>query len=189
MYNYLIDANWTPCDPNNNVLNSAVCLPNPTGKAVLEGIHLAYPVIQAKDTYWQDFGVMVAIALFYKILFFIGVYAKTSRTAKFHPNSDYQPAVPTKSAPKLIVEDGTEVTDKAKVKQPAVPARTVPKLKVEDDIEVTDAPIVTQPREHAIVAQPRDHAVVAQPMEHAIAAQPQDHAIAAQPRDHVYVEL
>lgn len=99
MYNYLIDASWTSCDPNNNTLNSAICIPNPTGQAVLESISLSYPVIQAKDTYWQDVGTILALALFWKILYFVGVYVKTSRTAKFLPNSDYQPMVaPTTAA-------------------------------------------------------------------------------------------
>lgn len=91
MYNLLIDSTWVPCDPANNVANSAVCEPYPTGAKILEAIGLSFPVIQAEDTYWQDFGTIIALALVFKIAYVIGVYITTSRVSKFHPSSEYTP--------------------------------------------------------------------------------------------------
>lgn len=115
LYNYLIDTTWSQCDPNNNVDNSAICGP-PTGESVLEGIHLSYPVIEAKDTYVQDIAIVIAIALFYKFLYVVGVYVKTSKTTKFQPNSDYKPAARTTTA---AVIPGRPIDDETK-KAPAV---------------------------------------------------------------------
>ena len=97
MYNYLIDTTWSQCDPNNNVENSAVCVTPPTGENVLGSIHLAFPVIEAKDTYARDIGVLLALALFYKVVYIVGVYVKTSTTATIYPNSDFHATVPAAS--------------------------------------------------------------------------------------------
>ena len=91
MYNLLIDSTWVPCDPANNVSNSAVCEPYPTGAKILEAIGLSFPVIQAEDTYWQDFGTTIALALVFKIAYVIGVYLTTSKASKFHASSEYTP--------------------------------------------------------------------------------------------------
>ena len=107
MYTLLSDTTWSECDPENNVDNSPVCVAPPTGKNVLDGIGLSYPVVESNDTFWEDFGVMVAIGLFYRILYVIGVYVKSSQTAKVHPTEYYEKAMaskvedPVASAPSL----------------------------------------------------------------------------------------
>ena len=99
MYNLLIDTTWNFCDPANNVNQSPVCVPSTTGEAVLQGIGLSYPVIEATDTYWEDFGVMIAIAIAYKVLYIVGVYVKGSRTAKVHPNEYKAQPIDTAAKP------------------------------------------------------------------------------------------
>jgi ABC-2 type transporter len=89
MYNLLIDTEWTPCNPLENIKNSPICFPAPTGKLVLTALRVAYPVIEAEDTFAQDLAAMIAIALFFKALYIAGVYAKTSKTSKFVPNGEY----------------------------------------------------------------------------------------------------
>lgn len=128
MYAYLIDTTWNECDPSNNYENSAVCVTPPTGANVLGGIHLAYPVIEAKDTFADDIGVIIAVSLFFKFFYVIGVYVKTSKSAKIYPNSDYQKVAASNPAAdhrgrtnvprtvKYVLNDGEEVTDY----QPAV---------------------------------------------------------------------
>jgi hypothetical protein len=122
VYVYLIDTTWSECDPNNNYENSAVCVTPPSGKNVLGGIHLVYPVIEAKDTFAEDIGVIIVIALFYKIFYVVGVYVKTSKSAKTCPNSDYRmpvPSIPGAVSPsrtkgetvKYAQDEDEEVTD------------------------------------------------------------------------------
>jgi ABC-2 type transporter len=91
LYNLLIDTTWVPCDPTNNVLNSAVCEPSPTGAKILQAIGLSFPVIQAKDTFWQDFGTLIALAVVFKIAYVIGVYRSTSKVTTFHASAEYRP--------------------------------------------------------------------------------------------------
>jgi len=83
MYNVLIDSTWSPCDTPET---SPVCVSPPTGPNVLQGIGLSYPLIDVKDTYWEDLGIIVAIAIVYKLLYIAGVYLKSSRSAKVHGN-------------------------------------------------------------------------------------------------------
>jgi ABC-2 type transporter len=90
MYNWLSDATWVPCYPDDNPNDSPICQPNPTGASVLKAVSLSYPVIQAKDTYWQDFGTLIALALVFKVAYVVGVYMRTSRSAMIHPNSDFR---------------------------------------------------------------------------------------------------
>jgi len=84
-----------------------------TQHTVLGGIGLSYPLIEAKDTYWQDFGVMVAIAVFYKILYVVGVYVKSSRMAKVHPNKCNTSSNSDRAAPEAVE------TAPPKIKEPA----------------------------------------------------------------------
>jgi len=113
MFNLLIDTTWSECSPENNVQQSPVCVMPNTGESVLGGIGLSYPQIEAKDTYWQDFGVMVAIAVFYKILYIVGVYVKSSRTAKVHPNKCNTSSNSDCAAPEVVE------TAPPKIKEPA----------------------------------------------------------------------
>jgi ABC-2 type transporter len=94
MYNLLIDTEWIPCDPFNNIKNSAVCLPVTSGKYVLDALKVAYPLIESKDTFLEDLAALIAIALVFKAVYIAGVYIKTSKTAKFLPNSDYVASTP-----------------------------------------------------------------------------------------------
>lgn len=132
MYNLLIDTTWSECDPENNFQQSPVCVTPNTGEAVLGGIGLSYPLIEAKDTYWQDFGVMAAIAVFYKIIYVVGVYVKSARTAKVHPNEYNIP--PTTNRAVLEAGEGTPAPS---IKQPAFSttnsASTVKQHTPEDD--------------------------------------------------------
>jgi hypothetical protein len=91
LYNLLIDSKWEPCDPLNNISNSPVCELNPTGDNILRAIGLSYPVIEAKDTYWQDLATLVALAVAFKLAYVAGVYMSTSKASSFQPISAYRP--------------------------------------------------------------------------------------------------
>lgn len=99
MYNFLADVTFDDtCDPNNNVERSPVCVNSTEGVEVLEGIGKAYPVVEASDTYVEDLAVLVALAVFYKLLFFAGCYVKGSRVSKILPSHGYTQYLAEESA-------------------------------------------------------------------------------------------
>jgi hypothetical protein len=85
MYNFLENTTWSLCDPDDpaQVEASAVCVSPPTGKNVLGGLSLVYPVIDTDDTIWQDIGCLLAIAVVYKVIYVIGVVVKARKVTKF----------------------------------------------------------------------------------------------------------
>jgi len=115
MYNYLIDTTWNYCDAG-NPNQSPVCVQSTTGEAVLGGIGLSYPLITAEDNYWGDLGIMIAVAIAYKILYIAGVYIKGSKTAKVFPNEYQSPPVA-----KTAVAAGSAVRETAKEESAVVP--------------------------------------------------------------------
>jgi ABC-2 type transporter len=117
--NWLIDTTWVACDPDNNTSNSPVCEQYPIGENILPAIGLSYPVIQAKDTYWQDFGTLIALALVFKVAYIVGVYFRTSKTSSFHPNIDYRPTRPPTTAPTANTTEQT-INSVPKVPPPGV---------------------------------------------------------------------
>lgn len=121
MYNWLIDSTWVPCYPDDNTLNSPICQPNPTGASILEAIGLSYPVIQAEDTYWQDVGTLIALALVFKVAYVIGVYLKTSKSAMFLPNSDFRP-----SQVSGIAASSSKAAERPPVSSPAITRKSLP---------------------------------------------------------------
>lgn len=84
VYAIFIDADWSECDPAESE-NSPVCVQadggEVTGADVLDGLGKIYPLITSEKRYAQDFGILVAVAVFYKIMYVIGIYYKTSRVA------------------------------------------------------------------------------------------------------------
>lgn len=85
MQNTLIDTTWNVCDPLNNYEQSPVCVMSNTGAAVLEGIGLSYPLINSEDTYWKDFGILLAIAMAFKLMYVLGVFVKSGKVATIYP--------------------------------------------------------------------------------------------------------
>jgi hypothetical protein len=83
MYNFLHNTDFSSCDPSTNI-SSPVCVDPPTGPNVLTGIGLVYPVISNEDQVVKDIGILLAIAMFFKVWYFVGVAMKANRYAKIH---------------------------------------------------------------------------------------------------------
>jgi hypothetical protein len=83
MYNLFSSASFAPCDPATNT-QSAVCVNSTSGNDVLEGLSIIYPIIQNKDQVSQDIGIMIGIAMFFKILYLFGVLKKSMQFAEIH---------------------------------------------------------------------------------------------------------
>ena len=52
-----------------------------TTDEIFEELHTIYPLIENKDRVVGDIGILVAIACFYKILYIVAIYVKTSKVA------------------------------------------------------------------------------------------------------------
>ena len=62
---------------------SAVCVDSTNGLEVLAGLGRVIPLFQDTDQTVQDIGVLLAIGAFYKIMYIVGVFYKTSQVTKF----------------------------------------------------------------------------------------------------------
>ena len=84
-YNFLQYLTWEECtDPT----TSAVCVDPPTTENVLNRLSVIFgSLLSSEDTIVRDMCVLVVIAMFYKILYAIGVMLKCRRSAKIYPDS------------------------------------------------------------------------------------------------------
>jgi hypothetical protein len=62
---------------------SAVCVDSTNGIDVLAGLSRIVPLFSTKNQTAKDVGVLIAIGAFYKIVYIIGVFYKTSQSTKF----------------------------------------------------------------------------------------------------------
>jgi hypothetical protein len=110
MYNYLKDTTFDSCEPGTS---AGVCVQSTSGSDVLGGINLVstrkpqpnspcgsngckfslsslslpfkvYNVVENEDTISADIATLIGIAIFYKILYIIGVVYKSSRVTTIH---------------------------------------------------------------------------------------------------------
>jgi hypothetical protein len=79
-YILLHKADWEPCVPDPNTPNP-ICIPDGDPLKVLDSMSLVYSVIGSENTVARDMVVILAIGIFFKICFFIGVFYKTRRVA------------------------------------------------------------------------------------------------------------
>ena len=82
VYELFEPATFEPCDPLTS--NWPVCTPNTDGLSVLDSLSQSFPLFSTKDYTTLDTIVLVCIGLFYKIMFVVGVFYKTSQVAKIH---------------------------------------------------------------------------------------------------------
>lgn len=61
----------------NSLEDSAVCVDSTSGLDVLEGLRKVYPLMSTKDNTARDAAIMIAIGLFYKLLYVVGMIFKT----------------------------------------------------------------------------------------------------------------
>mmetsp|Transcript_10097 Transcript_10097/g.27665 ORF Transcript_10097/g.27665 Transcript_10097/m.27665 type:complete len:220 (-) Transcript_10097:35-694(-) len=54
--------------------------------AVLNQMNVVYPVIEDKDQVWQDVGILLCIAVFYKLLYILLVMSKSAKVTPFNKN-------------------------------------------------------------------------------------------------------
>jgi hypothetical protein len=80
MYEQFVATTFEPCV---NLLASAVCTPTTDGSDVLDAMNRVIPLISSDNKTLQDIAALAAIGLFYKLLYVIGVFYKTSQFTKF----------------------------------------------------------------------------------------------------------
>lgn len=73
----------TTFEPCTDVTKSAVCVDSTSGSDVLAGLGRVIPLFTTDNQTAKDIGVLVAIGAFYKILYVVGVFYKTSQVTKF----------------------------------------------------------------------------------------------------------
>ena len=81
VYEIFTATTFEPCtDPT----TSAVCVDSTNGTDVLAGLARIIPLFTTTDETARDLGVLVAIGFFFKIMYIIGVFYKTSQFTKFY---------------------------------------------------------------------------------------------------------
>lgn len=76
-YLLMHDADWNNCTTGAD--SQAVCVEDGDPIKVLDSLHNVYGVVDSEDTYAQDIVVILAIGLFFKLCYVVGVVVKTRR--------------------------------------------------------------------------------------------------------------
>ena len=76
-------ATFAPCDPATNQL-SAICIPETDGLKVLEALSNVFPLLSSSDNFIPDLVAILAIGVFYKVLYVVGVLYKSTLVTKIH---------------------------------------------------------------------------------------------------------
>lgn len=66
MYAIFTETTWDPCIQEENP-EQPVCLDTTDGTAVLGGLSRVYPLMDTEDTFAEDIGILLALAVFYKV--------------------------------------------------------------------------------------------------------------------------
>jgi hypothetical protein len=109
IYCVFINVKWDPCIEN--VVNSPVCVDSTSGKDVLQALSRVFAVVEAEDTMWNDVGILLAMAIIWKILKVVIAMMKLSKVASFinehvsHLKRSTTPKKSTLSVPSASMED------------------------------------------------------------------------------------
>lgn len=100
MFQYFSASEFANCNPA-EALNQAVCVEATTpfreriratdydadarvpGKLVLGQLSNVFPLLSTEDETVKDFAIIIAVGLFFKIIYIAGVLMKTSKVSKF----------------------------------------------------------------------------------------------------------
>lgn len=78
IYTIFIDADWAACtDPT----TSSVCVPSTDGKDVLDGLSVIFPVVESENRVGKDLLIVLAIAVFFKLVTIVIIIVRTKRVA------------------------------------------------------------------------------------------------------------
>jgi hypothetical protein len=80
-YTFMHELEWDKCEGGRES-GQPICVASGDPIEVLSSMSAVYSVVDEKDTLARDIGVLLAISVFLKILFFLGVGYKTSRVTK-----------------------------------------------------------------------------------------------------------
>lgn len=130
IYTSFTDATWEACtDPAGA---GAVCVDSTDGLDVLDGLGRIFPLIESQDTVWQDVGIMVGIAVFFKIVSIIAIIFKTSKVAAINTGGHSIPSIKKKTKSPTKTDAPKQITSKTTV---APPAQAFPKYESEAEME------------------------------------------------------
>ena len=79
MYATFADYTFEPC--TEAIPGSAVCVPSSDGLEVLRGLSQVFPLLEIKNQIWQDIGIIVGLAMFWKVLTIAAVLVTTRKVA------------------------------------------------------------------------------------------------------------
>ena len=102
MYSIFIDAEWEACTDSG--ASGAVCVNSKDGKDVLDGLSRIYPVIESENTVAQDIGIMLAIAMFWKLSSIAVILVKTRKVASINDSKVATISDRTKRLTRKVVE-------------------------------------------------------------------------------------
>jgi hypothetical protein len=106
------------------VSNSPVCVNSTSGKDVLHALSRVFAVVETEDTLWTDIGILLAMAIIWKILKVVIAMMKLSKVASFvnenvsHPKPSKTQKVtklslPPASAENVVPSKSVTFVDKA----------------------------------------------------------------------------
>lgn len=81
-YIFLHDAPWEKCTAGSES-GQPICVEDGDPMKVLNAMSAVYSVVDSENTIARDIGIILVMAVFFKILFVIGVIYKTKQVASF----------------------------------------------------------------------------------------------------------
>jgi hypothetical protein len=84
VYAEFIDATWEPCIESTT---SAVCVDSTDGADVLDAVGKVYPLISSENKIASDIGIMLGIALFFKLIYIACVLIQSRKVASVNETS------------------------------------------------------------------------------------------------------
>ena len=81
-YIFLHDAPWENCSAGPES-GQPICVEDGDPIKVLNAMSAVYSVVDSENTVARDIGIILAMAVFFKVLFVIGVIYKTKQVASF----------------------------------------------------------------------------------------------------------
>lgn len=114
IYVTFTNADWEACDPA-SAGNSPVCVDSTDPGDIIEGIGRIYALIENEDQVWQDVGIILGLAMFWKILAVAAILISTGKVGKIHNegvrSSRGESSNSNRGKKEILEENGEEVMD------------------------------------------------------------------------------
>jgi hypothetical protein len=107
-----VEADWTAC--TDAATAGAICVNSTNGKDILDAMGRIFPLISSENQVAMDIGIMLGIAMFFKIISVMAILFKTRKVANIEGNHA-APLRRSKLAKKTPESAGNNLTEATRV--------------------------------------------------------------------------